>query len=102
MKFCSNCGNELFDEAVVCPKCGSAVGKFKAVGDSKGTAWTVIGFLFPILGIILYLIWRDDRPLRSESIIKGVRIIIYILLGLILLSLIITVSLGMIRISPIT
>ncbi len=22
MKYCSKCGNELFDEAVVCPKCG--------------------------------------------------------------------------------
>lgn len=22
MKFCSHCGNELVDEAVVCPKCG--------------------------------------------------------------------------------
>ena len=26
MKFCSKCGNELFDEAVVCPKCGCATG----------------------------------------------------------------------------
>ena len=26
MKFCSKCGNELFDEAVICPKCGCATG----------------------------------------------------------------------------
>lgn len=26
MKFCTKCGNELFDEAVVCMKCGCAVG----------------------------------------------------------------------------
>lgn len=25
MKYCSKCGNELFDEAVICPKCGCAV-----------------------------------------------------------------------------
>ena len=25
MKYCSKCGNELFDEAVVCPKCGCPV-----------------------------------------------------------------------------
>ena len=24
MKYCSKCGNELFDEAVICPKCGCA------------------------------------------------------------------------------
>jgi len=29
MKFCSKCGNELFDEAVICPKCGCATGDLK-------------------------------------------------------------------------
>ena len=29
MKFCSKCGNELFDEAVICPKCGCATGDVK-------------------------------------------------------------------------
>ena len=24
-KFCSNCGNEVVDEAVICPKCGVSV-----------------------------------------------------------------------------
>ena len=26
MKYCSKCGNELLDEAVICPKCGCAAG----------------------------------------------------------------------------
>ena len=25
MKYCSKCGNELLDDAVICPKCGCAV-----------------------------------------------------------------------------
>ena len=25
LKYCSKCGNELLDEAVICPKCGCAV-----------------------------------------------------------------------------
>lgn len=25
MKYCSSCGSELKDEAVICPKCGCAV-----------------------------------------------------------------------------
>ena len=25
MKYCSKCGNELLDEAVICPKCGCPV-----------------------------------------------------------------------------
>lgn len=27
MKYCEKCGNQLLDEAVMCPKCGCAVGK---------------------------------------------------------------------------
>ncbi len=27
MKFCTHCGNEIMDEAVICPKCGCAVKK---------------------------------------------------------------------------
>ena len=73
MKFCTNCGNELIDDAVVCPKCGSIAGRIKTVGDSRSKAWAIISFLFPVLGLILYLVWRDDRPLRSSSILKGLR-----------------------------
>lgn len=27
MKYCEKCGNELLDEAILCPKCGCSVGK---------------------------------------------------------------------------
>ena len=27
MKYCEKCGNQLFDEAVMCPKCGCPAGK---------------------------------------------------------------------------
>lgn len=30
MKFCSKCGNQLVDEAVVCPNCGCAVAEANA------------------------------------------------------------------------
>ena len=26
MKYCSHCGNQLADEAVICPQCGCAAG----------------------------------------------------------------------------
>ena len=31
MKYCSKCGFELLDEAVVCPKCGCAVSEFRSI-----------------------------------------------------------------------
>lgn len=33
-----------------------------------GTAgWGVLGFFFPLVGFILWLVWKDDRPARSRS-----------------------------------
>lgn len=33
MKYCSKCGNELLDEAVICPKCGCVAGGADQVPD---------------------------------------------------------------------
>lgn len=33
MKYCTKCGNELLDEAVICPKCGCAVSKETNTND---------------------------------------------------------------------
>lgn len=38
MKFCQNCGNELFDEAVMCPKCGQAQEPIATTSVSTGQA----------------------------------------------------------------
>ena len=35
MKYCSKCGNELVDEAIVCPKCGCAVNGVKTSAEKK-------------------------------------------------------------------
>ena len=48
-KFCSNCGNEVVDEAVICPKCGVSTGQNTAVsnnnnGTSNGMA--TAGFIY--------------------------------------------------------
>ena len=36
MMFCTNCGNEIADAAVVCPKCGVAVAGTKMPASSSG------------------------------------------------------------------
>ena len=55
MKFCSKCGNELFDEAVVCPKCGCPIetnAEKKNIQHSKintGMILNNIAFIFNLL-----------------------------------------------------
>ena len=36
-KFCSNCGNEMLDEAVMCVKCGTMVGNVKKENTTSNT-----------------------------------------------------------------
>lgn len=35
MKFCTHCGNELMDEAILCPKCGCGVAGASIPGQEK-------------------------------------------------------------------
>ena len=50
--FCSNCGNEIADKAVLCPKCGLEI-----VSKGVSTGMLVFGYiasvLIPIVGIII-------------------------------------------------
>lgn len=49
MKFCQKCGQEIVEEAVICPHCGCAVSGVKSGGDD-GLA--VASKIFLILGCI--------------------------------------------------
>lgn len=74
--FCKNCGKEIDDNAVVCPHCGVSVsGTTPAApatnGDAPSMGFAVLGFFFPIVGLILYLVWKDQSPLKAKSCGKG-------------------------------
>lgn len=62
-KFCSNCGNEVVDEAVICPKCGVSVNQKNQnvspkSNNSNGmaTAGFVLSFFVPLLGLIFSIL----------------------------------------------
>ena len=76
MKYCSKCGKEIFDEAVICPNCGCATAPANAVaaspaGDAPNTGFAVLGFFIPLVGLILYLMNKDTMPLKAKSAGKG-------------------------------
>ena len=76
MKFCTKCGKELRDEAVVCTNCGCAVEGSASAGqvvgvDAPNTGFAVLGFFIPLAGLILYLINKDTCPLKAKSAGKG-------------------------------
>ena len=78
MKFCTKCGKELVDEAVVCIHCGCAVAGATPTptapvveNDAPSTGFAVLGFFFPMIGLILYLLNMNTAPLKAKSAGKG-------------------------------
>jgi hypothetical protein len=51
-------------------------------GDAKSTGLAVLCFFFPMIGLILWLVWKDQYPLKASSCSKGaiIGVIVYVLL----------------------
>lgn len=68
--YCPNCGEQIDDKAVNCPKCGVPV-KNTALDDAPNMGIAILGFFIPLAGLILYLVWKSESPLRAKSAGKG-------------------------------
>ena len=54
--------------------------------EQKGnTGWAVLGFFFPLIGFILWLVWKDSKPGDSKMAGKGclIGIIVSVVLGIV-------------------
>lgn len=51
--------------------------------DSEGSTvgWGILGFFLPIVGFILWLVWKDEHPARSRS--AGIGCLVSICLGVV-------------------
>ena len=83
MPYCRNCGAEINEYALTCPKCGAQQRSESspAPSDEGGFLWGLLGCCIPIAGLILFLVWKDTLPLRSKSCGKGalVGVILYVI-----------------------
>jgi len=73
-KYCSSCGAAIKKEAEICPKCGvrqSSAGIPKEVSEegadflSKAASCCV-----PIVGLVLFFVWKDSKPKASKDVCK--------------------------------
>lgn len=84
MNYCPHCGNEIKTGADVCLSCGKVLHTTQTK-DSGNSGWGVLGFFFPLIGLILYLVWKDDQPKNSKMAGKGalIGVIVNVILGII-------------------
>lgn len=107
--FCKQCGKEIEDGSSFCPFCGANQAADAQASQQaqqtqqtyqapynnnpynqpyyqapkpqeSGAGWGVLGFFFPIVGLILFLVWKDDHPARSKGAGIGalVSVILYV------------------------
>ena len=67
MAFCKYCGAQIDDNAVVCTSCGVAQNNTPAVVDKGGFGWGALGCCLPLVGLILFLVWKDTKPKTSKA-----------------------------------
>ena len=76
MKFCTHCGKELLDEAVICPNCGcSAVNPAQATqpveqyrgDDTVSVGLCVLAALIPLFGIIYWPLKHKETPNKAKA-----------------------------------
>ena len=53
MKYCSHCGKELLDEAVICPSCGCKAAQNSNLSDENKKIMVLLIKIFMLLGCIV-------------------------------------------------
>ena len=77
--YCCKCGKELDPSFNCCPYCGNDINgvreekneKINKMEDSNSGWWAVLGFFVPLAGLILYLVWENEKPLTAKKCGKG-------------------------------
>ena len=68
--YCEKCGKENKIGTKFCTNCGNSlnVSFNHVVKEEKGTfGWGILSFFVPIAGLILFIIWKNDRPKASKT-----------------------------------
>lgn len=96
--YCSKCGEQIDDEAVICPKCGCATGKQLIEqkqnqftdGKSKKSIGILMGMFLGLIGLIIGLVIYPSGSKDRETFLEGfwigfvIEIIASIVLGVII------------------
>lgn len=77
MKYCQNCGNPMINEETVCTQCGISqvplTAKPVVTAEDEGSkiGYGMLGFFIPVVGLILYILWKKEKPSTARAAGKG-------------------------------
>ena len=93
MAFCKNCGAQIADGTTTCPSCGAPQDNYNPnpapnynnnynpnynnynpnynpnppAPDNGGFLWGLLGCCIPLVGLILFLVWKDQKPRTAKA-----------------------------------
>ncbi len=67
MAYCKRCGAPISDQAMVCPSCGEPQYSTPPVQDNGGIGWGLLGCCIPVVGLVLFLVWKDQKPRTAKA-----------------------------------
>lgn len=107
MGFCPSCGASVESDKKYCPECGHMMDpvaggypqqaqpqqpqqtvyspQVNMPNDSGSFGWAALGFFIPIVGLVLFLVWKDEKPKSAKQAGIGalvsaiVAVVIYLL-----------------------
>ena len=102
---CKNCGYNMPSSSAFCPNCGLKIEDNKdisteknvqneqkvtpvttvvnnSIDESGAVGWGILGFFFPFVGLILFLVWLRERPKSSKA--AGIGALIRVILNVFL------------------
>ncbi|WP_107924226.1 zinc-ribbon domain-containing protein [Lysinibacillus parviboronicapiens] len=66
--FCPHCGEEIAVQAEICPKCGVRVHKTQPEVDEANVTINILSVCCtPLIGFIMYFLWKDNKPKAAKS-----------------------------------
>ncbi len=94
MRYCRDCGSVVNEDNNYCPSCGALLHTVPSQSttpnttkseDGNNPGLNVLSFFIPLVGLILYLIWMTDYPIRAKGCGKWalISVIVDLVLGLI-------------------
>lgn len=81
MAYCKNCGKEVAENTRTCPHClaDQTVAPSNSTPepvDNGGFGWGLLGCCIPIVGLVLFLVWKDTKPKTAKA--AGIGALVYV------------------------
>ncbi|MFW5894837.1 MAG: zinc ribbon domain-containing protein [Bacillota bacterium] len=103
--YCPSCGSKLDKDYTLCPHCGENLEELESnertyekerttntyskpvdyrLNGMETFVWGLVGFFIPLLGLIIYIMWRTEKPEIAGAVGTGALISVVITMLLIM------------------